>query len=200
MNPLATDLEAIRQRARANILDGAITGAYQADRERVISVLNEVLATEIVCTLRYKHHYHMASGILANPVADEFLEHAKEEEAHADMVAKRITELGGRPNMSPEGLATRSHAEYREGTDLQDMIKEDLIAERIAIETYNEIARWLGDADISSRRMIEEILAKEEEHADDLAKLLTHMGHGANGGNGNGTSATGAAPVNSARR
>jgi bacterioferritin len=211
MNPLATDLEAIRTRARANILDGAVTGAYRADRDRVLAVLNEVLATEIVCTLRYKNHYHMAAGILANPVADEFLEHAKEEELHADMVAKRITELGGRPNYNPEGLATRSHAEYREGEDLQEMIKEDLIAERIAIETYSEIVRWLGDGDPTTRRLIEGLLATEEEHADDLAKLLVHMGHnhglggstgsgngrggggGANGGNGSSKGAGGAA-------
>jgi bacterioferritin len=202
MNPLATDLEAIRQRARANILDGAVTGAYQADRERVIAVLNEVLATEIVCTLRYKHHYFMAQGILATPIADEFLEHAKEEEAHADAAAKRITELGGRPNFNPEGLATRSHAEYREGADLQEMIREDLIAERIAIETYSEIVRWLGDGDPTTRRLIEGLLAKEEEHADDLAKLLVHMGHGkdahapSNGGaapRGAGSSSVGSA-------
>jgi bacterioferritin len=128
----------------------------------------------------------MAQGILATPVADEFLEHAKEEEAHADAVAKRITELGGRPNFDPAGLATRSHAEYREGENLQDMITEDLIAERIAIETYSEIVRWLADGDPTTRRLIEGLLAKEEEHADDLAKLLVHMGHAKPGGNGNG--------------
>ncbi|HVV85578.1 MAG TPA: ferritin-like domain-containing protein [Kofleriaceae bacterium] len=177
MNPLKTDLEAIRKRARANIQDGAVTDAYKADRQKVIDVLQEVLATEIVCTLRYKHHYYMASGIHAGPVADEFLEHAKEEEGHADLVAKRITELGGRPNYNPDGLATRSHAEYREGTDLEDMIKEDLIAERIAIETYSEIVRWLGDGDPTSRRMIEGILGTEEEHADDLSNLLASMRH-----------------------
>lgn len=175
MNPLKTDLEAIRKRARANILDGAVTEAYQADRNKVVAVLNEVLATEIVCTLRYKHHYYMATGIHAAPVAAEFLEHAQQEQEHADLVAKRITELGGKPNYNPEGLATRSHAEYREGDNLEDMIKEDLIAERIAIETYSEIIRWLGNGDPTSRRMIEGILATEEEHADDLSNLLATM-------------------------
>lgn len=175
MNPLKTDLEAIRKRARANILDGAVTEAYKADRAKVVAVLNEVLATEIVCTLRYKHHYYMAKGIHAKPVADEFLEHAKEEEGHADQVAKRITELGGKPNYNPEGLATRSHAQYVEGDSLEDMIKEDLIAERIAVETYNEIVLWLGDTDPTTRRMIEGILAVEEEHADDLSNLLASM-------------------------
>ena len=175
MNPLKTDLEAIRKRARANILDGAVTEAYKADRAKVVAVLNEVLATEIVCTLRYKHHYYMAKGIHAKPVADEFLEHAKEEEGHADQVAKRITELGGKPNYNPEGLATRSHAQYVEGDSLEDMIKEDLIAERIAIETYNEIVLWLGETDPTTRRMIEGILEVEEEHADDLSNLLASM-------------------------
>lgn len=175
MNAFKTDLDAIRKRARANMLDGAVTGAYQADRTQVISVLNEVLATEIVCTLRYKNHYFMAAGIHAKPVADEFLEHANEEQGHADAVAKRITELGGNPNYSPEGLATRSHAEYREGKSLEDMIKEDLIAERVAIETYSEIIRWLGNDDPTTRRLIEGILAVEEEHADDMSNLLNGM-------------------------
>lgn len=175
MDALKTDLEAIRKRARANMLDGAVTDAYKADRTKVIAVLNEVLATEIVCTLRYKHHYYMASGIHAAPVADEFLEHANEEQLHADRVAKRITELGGKPNYNPEGLATRSHAEYREGDSLEEMIKEDLIAERIAIETYSEIVRWLADHDTTTRRLIEELLAVEEEHADDLSNLLASM-------------------------
>jgi bacterioferritin len=134
-----------------------------------------VLATEIVCTLRYKNHYFMAQGIHSQAIAEEFLEHSKEEEQHADLVAKRITELGGVPNMSPRDLATRSHALYVECDTLLDMIKEDLVAERIAVATYNEIIRWLGDDDITTRRMIEAILAKEEEHADDLQKLLVHM-------------------------
>ncbi|KAB2889455.1 MAG: bacterioferritin [Kofleriaceae bacterium] len=175
METFKTDLEQIRKRAREKMLDGAVTGAYLADRERVIEVLNEVLATEIVCTLRYKNHYYMAAGIHASSVAAEFLEHANEEQAHADAVAKRITELGGNPNYDPAGLATRSHAEYREGRNLEDMIKEDLVAERVAIETYAEIVRWLGDDDVTTRRLIEELLAKEEEHADELSNLLISM-------------------------
>jgi bacterioferritin len=175
MNAFKTDLEQIRKRARERMLDGAVTGAYLADRERVIDVLNEVLATEIVCTLRYKSHYYMASGIHASSVAAEFLEHANEEQAHADAVAKRITELGGTPNLDPAGLATRSHAEYRQGKNLEEMITEDLVAERVAIETYAEIVRWLGDDDVTTRRLMEELLAKEEEHADDLSNLLISM-------------------------
>ena len=124
MEPFKTDLETIRRRARDKMQDGAVTGAYRADRDRVIAVLQEVLATEIVCVLRYKNHYFVASGIHAGPVAEEFLEHATNEQEHADLVAKRITELGGTPNLSPEGLATRSHAEYKEATSLEDMIKE----------------------------------------------------------------------------
>lgn len=176
MNEFKSDLEAIRKRARENMHDGAVTGAYKADRDQVVKVLNEVLATEIVCTLRYKNHYFMAAGIHAAPVADEFLEHANEEQGHADAVAKRITELGGVPNYDPVGLATRSHAEYKEGKTLDEMIKEDLIAERVAIETYSEIVRWLGSDDPTTRRLLEGILAVEEEHADDLANLLARLG------------------------
>jgi bacterioferritin len=172
MQPFQTDLEEIRRRARSHMDEGAVTGAYLADRARVLEVLNEVLATEIVCTLRYKNHYYMASGIHSESVAQEFLEHATEEEAHANMVARRIVQLGGKPNFRPEGLHLRSHAEYTEGETLVDMIREDLVAERVAIETYAEIVRWLGDDDPTTRRMIEEILAKEEEHADELANLL----------------------------
>jgi bacterioferritin len=175
MNTFKTDLEQIRKRARDRMLDGAVTGAYLADRERVIEVLNEVLATEIVCVLRYKNHYYMSSGIHASSVASEFLEHANEEQAHADAVAKRITELGGAPNLDPAGLATRSHAEYRQGGNLEEMITEDLVAERVAIETYAQIVRWLGDDDVTTRRLMEELLAKEEEHADDLSNLLISM-------------------------
>jgi bacterioferritin len=182
MNTFKADIEEIRRRAREKMEDGAVTANYGADREKVIEVLNEVLATEIVCTLRYKNHYYMAQGIHAQAVAAEFLEHATEEQGHADMAAKRITELGGRPNMNPDGLQTRSHAEYSEGDTLEEMIREDLIAERIAISTYSEIIRWLGNDDPTTRRMIEEILAKEEEHADDLANLLKRMGHERSGG------------------
>jgi len=175
VKPFQSDLEAIRSRARTKMEDGAVTGAYKADRARVIEVLNEVLATEIVCVLRYKNHYYMARGIDSQPVAAEFLQHANEEQGHADLVAQRITQLGGRPNLNPAGLATRSHAEYKEGDTLEEMIKEDLVAERVAIETYSEIVRWLGDDDVTTRRMIEGILAMEEEHADDLANLLEQI-------------------------
>lgn len=170
--PFMADLETIRRRARQRMEDGAVTGAYLADRERVIGVLNEVLATELVCILRYKNHYFMASGINAQPVAAEFLQHANEEQQHADWVAQRITQLGGTPNFDPEGLATRSHAQYVEGATLERMIREDLVAERVAIETYSEITRWLGTDDPTTRRLMEDILKMEEEHADDLANLL----------------------------
>jgi bacterioferritin len=170
--PFLTDISIIRKRAREKMNEGAVTASYTADREQVIDVLNEVLATEIVCTLRYRNHYYMASGIHGGPVAAEFLEHANEEQQHTDWVAERITQLGGRPNFNPEGLHTRAHAEYKEAEALVDMIKENLVAERIAIETYLEIARWLGDKDPTTRRIIENILAQEEEHADDLVSLL----------------------------
>ncbi len=184
MNTFKADIEEIRRRARQKMEDGAVTSSYQADRTKVVEVLNEVLATEIVCTLRYKNHYYMAQGIHAQSVEDEFLEHAKEEEQHADMVAKRITELGGKPNFDPDGLKTRSHAEYKSSDSLEEMIREDLVAERIAISTYSEIVRWLANEDPTTRRMIEEILAKEEEHADDLAKLLVRIGGSLSPGNG----------------
>jgi bacterioferritin len=151
---------------------GAVTEGYRADRESVIRILNEALATEIVCVLRYKRHYFMAAGIHAQAVAQEFLEHANEEQQHADSIAKRIVELGGEPNFSPDGLASRSHSEYVEGTTLIDMLKEDLVAERIAIESYGEIVRYLGTDDPTTRRLMESILAVEEEHADDLKTLL----------------------------
>jgi len=175
MNTFKADIEEIRRRAMEKMDDGAVTASYQADRERVVEVLNEVLATETVCTLRYRNHYFMAKGIHASGVEDEFLEHAKEEQDHADKVAKRITELGGTPNLNPDGLATRSHAQYGSAESLIEMIKEDLIAERIAIATYSEIVRWLGNDDPTTRRMMEELLAKEEEHADDMAKLMSRV-------------------------
>jgi bacterioferritin len=170
--PFVTDITEIRRRARQHIEQGAVTEGYRADRETVIRVLNEALATELVCILRYKRHYYMASGIHAQAVADEFLEHSKEEQEHADLIAERITQLGGEPNFNPEGLLSRSHSQYVEGTTLVDMIREDLVAERIAIDSYSEIIRYLGTNDPTSRRLIEEILANEEEHADDLKKLI----------------------------
>src|SRR6202140_994602 len=172
------DVKELRRRARQHIEDGAVTAGYGAGRERVIAVLNEALATEIVCVLRYKRHYFMATGIHANAVAQEFQEHAAEEQGHADRIAGRITQLGGEPNFNPEGLATRSHSQYVEGKSLLDMVREDLVAERIAVDSYNEIIRYLGDDDVTSRRAMEKILGKEEEHADDMKKLLETLGQG----------------------
>jgi bacterioferritin len=174
--PFLTDVKTLRERARQHIEQGAITPGYKADRDTVVKLLNEALATEIVCVLRYKRHYFMASGIHAQAVAQEFLEHANEEQGHADQIAERIVQLGGAPNLSPEGLLTRSHAEYVEGDSLIDMIKEDLVAERIAIDSYREMAHYLGQDDSTSRRLMEEILAVEEEHADDLVTLLEELG------------------------
>ena len=170
-----SDVKEIRRRARQHIEGGAVTEGYRADRETVIKVLNESLATEIVCNLRYRRHYFMAMGIHAQPVAAEFLQHANEEQQHADQIAERITQLGGAPNFNPEGLLTRSHAEYVEGDSLIDMIRENLVAERIAIDSYGEIIRYLGNDDPTTRRMMEGILAVEEEHADDMADLLTTL-------------------------
>jgi bacterioferritin len=175
MSEFLSDIKELRRRARQKIEQGPVTEGYKADRTKVISVLNEVLATELVCVLRYKRHYYMASGINAEPVAQEFLQHANEEQMHADQVAQRITQLQGEPNFNPEGLATRSHSEYVEGNSLVEMIREDLVAERIAIESYSEIVRWLGNDDPTTRGLIEEILAKEEEHADDLSNMLTTL-------------------------
>ena len=175
MSSFLTDIKTIRERARAKMDEGPITDAYGADRKQVIEVLNEALATEIVCVLRYKRHYFMADGINAGPVAAEFLQHANEELAHADRIALRITQLQGEPNFSPVGIADRSHAEYVEGDTLVDMIKEDLVAERIAIESYAEVIQWLGDKDPTTRRLMEDILGMEEEHADDLLNLLADL-------------------------
>ena len=165
-------IQEIRERARKQITEGAVTGDYALDRKTVIAILNEALATEIVCVLRYKFHYFMASGIHSQAVKQEFKEHADEEQEHADLLAERIKQLGGKPEMNPATLTSRSHSEYKEGTSLTDMIREDLIAERIAIESYREIIQFLGDKDPTSKRLMESILAKEEEHADDMADLL----------------------------
>jgi bacterioferritin len=174
--PFLTDVQTLRQRARQHIENGAVTEGYKADRQTVVKVLNEALATEIVCVLRYKRHYFMASGIHAEGVAAEFLEHANDEQGHADEIAKRIVQLGGEPDFNPEGLLTRSHAEYVEGQTLTEMIKEDLVAERIAIDSYREMIVYFGNDDPTSRRLMEEILAVEEEHADDLVNLIQKMG------------------------
>jgi bacterioferritin len=173
--PPLTDIKTLRARARQHIEKGAVTSGYGADRAQVLKMLNEALATELVCVLRYKRHYFMAAGIHAASVAAEFLEHANEEMAHADLIAKRIMELRGEPNFSPDGLSDRSHAEYVEGDSLKGMIKENLIAERIAIESYREMIAYLGEQDPTTQRMLKEILASEEEHADDLSTLLEGM-------------------------
>src|SRR5438132_8028209 len=173
---VVTDVQEIRRRAREHMEKGAVTEGYRADRETVVKLLNEALATEIVCVLRYKRHYFMASGINAESVAAEFLQHAKDEQGHADQIAQRIVQLGGEPNFNPEGLLTRSHAEYVEGDSLTDMIKEDLVAERIAIDSYRDMINYFGNDDPTSRRLMENILAVEEEHADDLVNLLSEFG------------------------
>ena len=174
--PFLTDIKTLRQRARQHIEKGAVTQGYRADRDTVVRILNEALATEIVCVLRYKRHHFMAAGIHAQSVAQEFLQHAQEEQVHADQIAQRIVQLGGAPNFSPEGLLTRSHAEYVEGDSLTDMIKEDLVAERIAIDSYREMIAYLANDDPTTRRMLEGILAMEEEHAEDLSTLLEQLG------------------------
>jgi bacterioferritin len=170
-----TDVKTLRERARKHIENGAVTEGYKADREQVCKILNEALATELVCVLRYKRHYYMATGIHAEAVKAEFLQHANEEQGHADQIAERITQLQGAPNFSPEGMLTRSHSEYVEGGSLVDMIKENLVAERIAIDSYSDMIRYVGDNDTTTKRMLEGILAMEEEHADDMANLLATL-------------------------
>jgi bacterioferritin len=174
--PFLTDIKTLRERARMHIENGAVTPGYTANRETVVKLLNEALATEIVCVLRYKRHHFMASGLNAQSVAQEFLQHANEEQTHADQIAQRIVQIGGAPNFSPEGLVTRSHSEYVEGVTLIGMIEEDLIAERVAIDSYREMIGYLGGDDSTTRRMLEEILAMEEEHAEDLSGLLKELG------------------------
>src|SRR6478609_7661287 len=167
-----SDVKTLRRRAREHMDQGAVTPGYKANRETVIKLLNDALATEIVCVLRYKRHYFMATGINSLSVKDEFLQHATEEQAHADQLAERIVQLGGEPNLSPEGMLNRSHSEYVEGETLVEMITEDLIAERIAIESYREMVAYVGTDDSTTRQLLEGILAQEEEHAEDLAGLL----------------------------
>ena len=171
-----TDIKTLRDRARRRMQEGAVTSDYKADREAVVKVLNEALATEIVCMLRYKRHQFTAKGIHAQAVAEEFAEHAAEEQAHADLIAERIVQLGGDPDYSPATLVSRSHSEYVAGEGLAEMLEEDLVAERIAIESYGEIVRWLGEKDPTTRRVMESILAKEEEHAEDISSLLQGLG------------------------
>lgn len=175
MAEFLTDIKTLRERARAEIEKGPVTEAYGADLPRVVQVCNEALATEIVCTLRYKRHYYTATGIHAEAVAAEFLQHAQEEQEHADLLAERIVQLGGEPDFNPDTLATRAHAEYDASLDLIEMIKEDLVAERVAIASYAEITQWLGDGDPTTRRVFERILEQEEEHADDLRGFLERL-------------------------
>lgn len=167
-----TPVEELRRRARQHVADGPVTPDYGLDPREVVQLLNEALATELVCVLRYKRHHYMAQGLKARFAADEFLEHAQQEQAHADRIAERIVQLGGEPDFDPDSLTRRSHAQYHAGTDLREMLYEDLVAERVAIESYRELVRFLGDRDPTTRRMIEEILAVEEEHADDLVDLM----------------------------
>jgi bacterioferritin len=172
MKEFLTDVATLRENARKNIAKGPVTDAYGADLERVLYVLNQALATELVCVLRYKRHYFTAKGINAQSAADEFLQHSGEEQTHADMIAARITQLGGQPDFDPNTLTKRSHSEYDDSSALGEMIKEDLVAERVAIASYTEVISWLGDGDPTTRRMLEEILAVEEEHAEDMLDLL----------------------------
>jgi bacterioferritin len=173
--PFLTDIKEIQRRAREHVEKGAVTKSYRGDIDTAVKLLNDALATEIVCVLRYKRHHYMASGIHSQSVADEFAEHASEEQAHADLIAERITQLDGAPDFNPAGLLSRSHAQYVEGNSLVDMIKENLIAERIAIESYLEMIRWFSDNDPTSRRMLEHILEQEEEHAEDMKTLLENL-------------------------
>lgn len=173
------DMEAIRRRAREHLKQGAVTDAYQGARETIIKLLNDALATELVCVLRYKRHHFMSAslgGIAGFAVTKELAQHAAEEQQHADKLAQRIVQLGGEPNFDPKGLATRSHAEYVSGHDLEEMLREDLIAERIAIETYSEVIRYIGEKDATTRRLLEGILEQEEEHADELRDFLNRLG------------------------
>ena len=174
--PFLTDIKTIRKRAREHMQRGAVTSSYTLDRDTVLKLLNEALATEIICVLRYKAHAYMASGINAKSVAAEFMEHAGEEQQHADQIAERITQLDGDPNFSPEGMQTRSHSEFVVPDDLAAMIEENLVAERIAIDSYREIINYVGDQDTTTKRMLEGILAMEEEHAEDMKTLMERFG------------------------
>jgi bacterioferritin len=167
-----TDVKTLRKQARQHIEEGAVTSGYSADRKAVLKMLNDALATEIVCVLRYRRHHFMAKGIESKSIAEEFMLHSNEEQGHADLLAERIVQLGGEPDFSPDSLSSRSHAEYIEADTLVKMIKEDLIAERIAIDSYREMIQYVGDQDPTTRRMLEAILAVEEGHAEELADLL----------------------------
>ena len=170
--PVLTDVKTLRESARRHVEEGAVTENYRADRQKVLQLLNEALATEIVCTLRYRQNYFVARGLKAKVAAQEFLEHAQQELEHADQLCERIVQLGGEPDLDPDTITGRSHAEYRIGKNLEEMIRENLVAERIAIDSYREMALYVGENDPTTRRLLESILAVEEEHADDLADLL----------------------------
>lgn len=170
-----TDVTTLRERARQNVQNGAVTEGYNADRQEVVRLLNEALATELVCVLRYKRHYFMATGLKASVAASEFLEHANQEAEHADKLAERIVQLGGEPEFNPDLLTRNSHAQYVAGNTLKEMVYEDLVAERIAIDSYREIIQYIGEKDPTTRRIFEEILAQEEEHADDMADILADL-------------------------
>lgn len=174
--PFLSDVKELRRRARENMMNGPVTSDYQGDVKQAVDILNQALATEIVCVLRYKRHYYTAHGIYKDAVAQEFLQHANEEQGHADQIAERITQLGGEPDLNPDGLTSRSHSEYQDSTDMVEMIKENLVAERVAIESYREMVRFFGDNDPTTRRMLEGILAVEEEHANDMVDLLEQHG------------------------
>lgn len=175
LNLQLTDKNTLRERARQNIDNGAVTEGYTADREEIIRLLNESLATELVCTLRYKRHYFMATGLKASVAAEEFAEHAQQEAEHADRLAERIVQLGGEPEFDPDKISAMSHAEYKAGNNLKEMVYEDLVAERIAIDSYREIVQYIGEKDPTTRRIFEDILAQEEEHADDMADILADL-------------------------
>lgn len=174
--PFLSDVQELRRRARENMMSGPVTSDYRGDVKQAVNVLNQALATEIVCVLRYKRHYYMSRGIYKDAVAEEFLQHANDEQGHADTIAERITQLGGEPDFNPDGLSARSHSEYREGDSMVEMIKENLVAERVAIESYREMIRFFGENDPTTRRMLEQILAVEEEHANDMVDLLEQHG------------------------
>jgi bacterioferritin len=177
-NWFLSDIEGIRRKARGDLTAGAVTGNYQGDVEKAVGILNHAVATEIVCVLRYKFHAVVATGISSEAVKAEFAQHATEEEAHLDWLAERINQLGGRPNMNPDGILARAASQYVEGQNLVDMIKENLVAERVAIETYRDMVRYFADKDPTTRILLERILAQEEEHANDMHDLLVdHEGH-----------------------
>lgn len=175
INVQLTDLNTLRERARMNVDNGAVTEGYMADREEILRLLNSSLATELVCVLRYKRHYYMATGLKASVAAGEFAEHAAQEAEHADKLAERIVQLGGEPDFNPDNLSKNSHAQYVAGATLKEMVYEDLVAERIAIDSYREIVQYIGEKDPTTRRIFEDILAQEEEHADDMADILKDL-------------------------